>query len=82
MIYCLYFQLFSGSDDTTARVWDLTSKKCVATLERHRSSVTSVAITEDGWTLLSGGRDQVFFSSFALCNHICTRSLPTILILM
>ncbi|KVE14387.1 Quinonprotein alcohol dehydrogenase-like-superfamily [Cynara cardunculus var. scolymus] len=58
-------RLFSGSDDATVRVWDLTSKKCIATLERHRSTVTSIAITEDGWTLLSGGRDQ------ACLNYLC-----------
>nr|GEV76421.1 transducin beta-like protein 3 [Tanacetum cinerariifolium] len=68
--------LFSGSDDTTARVWDLTSKKCVATLERHRSSVTSVAITEDGWTLLSGGRDQVI-NLWNLHDYSCTMGIPT-----
>ncbi|KAJ0538997.1 putative transcription factor WD40-like family [Helianthus annuus] len=44
----LVWYLFSGYDDTTIRVWDLTTKKCVATLERHRSNVTSIAIANDG----------------------------------
>ncbi|CAK9172455.1 unnamed protein product [Ilex paraguariensis] len=53
----LQFMLFSRSDDSTVRVWDLTSKKCVATLE-HRSTVTSLEVSEDRWTLLSAGRDK------------------------
>lgn len=73
-------QLVSGSDDATVRVWDLMSKKCVATLERHFSAVTSLAVSEDGWTLLSAGRDKaglhlfliftadmVYFSIVAMC---------------
>lgn len=52
-------QLFSGGDDTTVRVWDLLNKTCAATLEKHQSTVTSIAISEDGWTLLTAGRDKV-----------------------
>ncbi|CAL0306816.1 unnamed protein product [Lupinus luteus] len=58
--------LFSGSDDggdnATVRVWDLSKtkkKNCIATLDNHRSAVTSIAVSEDGWTLLSAGRDKV-----------------------
>ncbi|KAJ4957547.1 hypothetical protein NE237_024658 [Protea cynaroides] len=51
--------LFSGSDDATVRVWNLVTKKCVAVLEKHFSAVTSLAVSEDGWTLLSAGRDKV-----------------------
>lgn len=51
--------LFSGSDDTSVRVWSLESKKCVAVLEKHFASVTSLSLSEDGNTLLSAGRDQV-----------------------
>ncbi|KAK7330492.1 hypothetical protein VNO77_24687 [Canavalia gladiata] len=58
--------LFSGSDDggdhATVRVWDVSKtkrKNCVATLDNHRSAVTSLAVSEDGWTLLSAGRDKV-----------------------
>lgn len=60
MVHCL--QLFSGGDDATVRVWDLTKKKCAATLEKHQSTVTSIAISEDGWTLLTAGRDKVHFT--------------------
>ncbi|XP_029130005.1 transducin beta-like protein 3 [Cajanus cajan] len=58
--------LFSGSDDggdhATVRVWDISKtkkKNCIATLDNHRSAVTSLALSEDGWTLLSAGRDKV-----------------------
>ncbi|CAJ1943856.1 unnamed protein product [Sphenostylis stenocarpa] len=51
-----------GGDHATVRVWDVSKtrkKNCVATLDNHRSTGTSLAISEDGWTLLSGGRDKV-----------------------
>ncbi|KAL0400451.1 UNVERIFIED_CONTAM: Transducin beta-like protein 3 [Sesamum latifolium] len=48
----------TSGDDATVRVWNLTNKKCVATLEKHQSTVTSMAISEDGWTLLTAGRDK------------------------
>ncbi|KAG5153751.1 hypothetical protein JHK82_011720 [Glycine max] len=58
--------LFSGSDDggdhATVRVWDISKtkkKNCIATLDNHSSAVTSLALSEDGWTLLSAGRDKV-----------------------
>ncbi|KAG8647939.1 transducin beta-like protein 3 isoform X2 [Manihot esculenta] len=68
--------LFSGSDDATVRVWDLVAKKCVATLERHFSSVTSLAVSEDGWTLLSAGRDKVV-NLWDLHGYICKMTIPT-----
>jgi WD40 repeat protein len=52
-------QLFSGSEDGTIRVWNLESKKCVAVLKEHFSTVTSLILSEDGHTLLSAGRDKV-----------------------
>jgi U3 small nucleolar RNA-associated protein 13 len=51
--------LATGGDDSQVRVWDLVSKTCVATLQAHFSAVTSLSISPDGWTLLSGGRDGV-----------------------
>lgn len=59
------FQLFSGSEDGSVRVWDLMSKKCVATLG-HESTVTSFDISEDGWTLLTAGRDKARLNFFSL----------------
>ena len=43
------------------RVWDVSKtkkKNCIATLDNHCSAVTSLALSEDGWTLLSAGRDK------------------------
>ncbi|CAN6486533.1 unnamed protein product [Victoria cruziana] len=51
--------LFSGSDDGTVRVWDLVTKKCAAVLRKHFSTITSLAVSENGWTLLSAARDRV-----------------------
>jgi U3 small nucleolar RNA-associated protein 13 len=41
------------------RVWDLVTRSCVAKLSGHFSAVTSLALSPDGWQLLSGGRDKV-----------------------
>ena len=55
----LDLQLFSGSEDGTVRVWNLETKKCVTVLKEHFSKVTSLALSDDGQTLLSAGRDKV-----------------------
>ncbi|XP_010558619.1 PREDICTED: transducin beta-like protein 3 [Tarenaya hassleriana] len=72
--------LFSGGDDATVRVWDLmaknTGKKCLATLDNHFSAVTSIAISEDGWTLLSAGRDKVV-NLWDLHNYSCRATVAT-----
>ncbi|OMO51098.1 hypothetical protein COLO4_37813 [Corchorus olitorius] len=70
--------LFSGSDDATVRIWDLTKecvKKCVATLEKHFSAVSSMAISEDGWTLLTAGRDKVVIL-WDLHDYRCKSTVP------
>ncbi|KAH0640950.1 hypothetical protein KY285_037536 [Solanum tuberosum] len=73
-------QLFSRGDDGSVRVWDLTQKtkkKCLAKLEKHQSTVTSMAISDDGWTLVSAGRDKVV----NLCNlhdYRCLTTIPTL----
>lgn len=63
MLSCIFHPsqllLVSGGDDSQIKIWDLISKTCVATLQAHFSAVTSLAISEDGWTLLSAGRDGV-----------------------
>lgn len=41
------------------RVWDLVERGCVASHKSHFSAVTSLALSPDGWRLLSGGRDKV-----------------------
>jgi WD40 repeat protein len=54
-----FLQLFSAGDDASVRVWDLVTKTCAATLRKHFSAVTGLAVSADGWTLLSVGRDKV-----------------------
>ncbi|KAL9382119.1 hypothetical protein Peur_025154 [Populus x canadensis] len=68
--------LFSGSADATVRVWDLLAKKCFATLERHFSSLTSMAVSEDGWTLLTAGRDKVV-NLWDLHDYVFKMTVPT-----
>ena len=52
-------QVFSGSDDGTVRVWDLVTKASAAVLDKHFSAVTSLAVSTNGWTLLTASRDKV-----------------------
>jgi U3 small nucleolar RNA-associated protein 13 len=58
--------LFSGGDDGTVRVWDLVKKVCNAVLDKHFSAVTSIALSTDGWSLLSAGRDKVLWLTIFL----------------
>ncbi|RNE98348.1 hypothetical protein TraAM80_08870 [Trypanosoma rangeli] len=39
-------QLWSGGEDTTIRVWDLQSLKCVTVLEHHRSPIACLTLVE------------------------------------
>jgi WD40 repeat protein len=50
--------LATGSYDKTARLWDVASGKCRATLEGHGDRVTSVAFSPDGRTLATGSWDR------------------------
>ena len=49
--------LASGSDDETVRLWDVTSRQEIATLEGHTSDVNSVSFSPDGQTP-SGSDDE------------------------
>ncbi|XP_078446004.1 transducin family protein / WD-40 repeat family protein [Wolffia australiana] len=68
--------VFSGSEDATIRVWNLKSKKCIAVLEKHFSSVTSLAISERDHVLLSGGRDKVV-NIWDLRDYSFQKTMPT-----
>ncbi|KAJ4912191.1 Transducin family protein / WD-40 repeat family protein [Raphanus sativus] len=72
--------LISGSDDATVRVWDLmaknTEKKCLAILDKHFSAVSSIALSEDGLTLLSAGRDKVV-NVWDLQDYSCKTTVAT-----
>jgi FOG: WD40 repeat len=50
--------LATGSSDGTARLWDITSGKQIATLRGHESKVISVAFSPDGRTLATGSNDN------------------------
>ena len=52
-------RLVSAADDCRIRVWDLNTRKCLHVLDGHSSVVRGVAVTEDGSTLVGGGRDRV-----------------------
>ena len=52
--------LFSASDDCKIRRWDLTTRQSLAVLDGHSSVVRGLAVTSDGTTLVSGGRDKVY----------------------
>jgi WD40 repeat protein len=47
----------SGSDDHTVRIWDLASGRCLHQAE-HAASVDEVAISHDGRSAASSGRDN------------------------
>ena len=49
--------LASSSDDHTVKLWDMSSRQLLASLQ-HSASVVSVAFSPDGNTLASGGRDE------------------------
>ena len=47
----------SGSEDTTVRVWDLTTGVCQKVMEGHTRAVLAVALSRDCSTAISGGSD-------------------------
>jgi WD40 repeat protein len=49
--------ILMGSDDSTARLWDLTGK-LVQTFKGHSSSISSVAFSPDGESVLTGSYDK------------------------
>ena len=49
----------SGSDDTTIKIWSLSSLKCVRTLSGHASYVFCLKMCDDGVRMASGGRDRL-----------------------
>lgn len=46
--------LATGGEDTTVRLWDVKSKKPLATLKGHTADVNGVAFSPDGKTLATG----------------------------
>jgi len=50
----------SGSDDSTLKLWDVSSGKCLRTFEGHKFSVNFVCLSADGHYALSGSGDKTF----------------------
>jgi WD40 repeat protein len=51
-------QLLVGGSDTAVKVWEMTTGKPIRTIQKHSGYVTSVAISPDMRTLVSGGTDN------------------------
>ena len=52
---------FSGSVDSTVRLWDVNQGVCLHTLSDHQESVNSVAFSPDGRFLASGSCDKCVY---------------------
>jgi hypothetical protein len=48
----------SGSVDTTLKLWEVSSGRCLRTFEGHTDDVNSVCLSSDGRVALSGSRDK------------------------
>lgn len=50
--------VLSGGDDTTLKLWDAATGKCLQTLREHRKRIFAVAFSPDGRKALSASDDQ------------------------
>ncbi len=48
----------SGSDDCTIKLWDTQRQIEIAELKGHTKGVTSVSLSSDGQSLVSGSKDK------------------------
>jgi len=49
--------MLSGSEDTTIRLWDITTGQCLNTFKGHTTSVSSLDFSSDGQLIISGDCD-------------------------
>lgn len=49
--------MITGSDDGTAKIWDMHTKRCVKTLEGHANRVTAVCLHPELPILMTGSQD-------------------------
>ena len=69
-------QLFSSSEDSTLKAFDLVDNKCLADYREHMSVVTGLTFTEDGYTAASVGRDKVInFYDLRDMTHLKTMAV-------
>ena len=61
-------KIFSGSSDSTIRVWDAITHAHVTTLHGHTDSVNCLAIYQD--KLLSGSYSCMKFRYACICRYI------------
>lgn len=66
--------LASSSFDTTVKLWNLVTKKEIATLEAYAGSVHSVAISPDGQIVASGNGDN----TIKLWNPLTKKEIRTL----
>ena len=66
--------LASGSVDKTAKLWDMSTSKCVRTLKGHASWVRGVALIPNGKLLASGSRDETI-KLWDMSTGKCVRTL-------
>ncbi|CAI8006082.1 Transducin beta-like protein 3 [Geodia barretti] len=71
-----HLTLFSSTAaDTSIKVWDLKSSRCVSVMRGHVSAVTSVAFSKDQRFMISGGRDKVLHV-WRLPHYSLHKTLP------
>ena len=50
-------KIVTGSDDKTAKIWNVADGSLIATLSGHTAEITSVAISSDGSKVVTGSKD-------------------------
>lgn len=55
-------RLVSSGEDSTCRIFDLFDSTCIAIIKEHMSLPTDMALSIDGYTLISCGRDKVMLT--------------------
>ena len=48
----------SGSLDSTVKIWDVQTSKCIATLKGHIEEITCASFSDNGKSLASSSRDR------------------------
>ena len=65
-------EIITGSNDSTLRVWSLSSGECQAVYDGHMSSVLCLVLTCDGESVISGSEDKT-----VKAWHLKTKSCAT-----